>query len=268
MAELKGVLKFVGSLGNIRVYYNSTLKRYIVATKGSTPKALIKNNPAFALQRANMAEFGGCAIWASLLRTALFKLEHLFGGYYFSGFMALAKTIQKHDEMGKRGFRAVESSKDAYLLSSVVFNKLHLFDQVFSQRVETFFSNDRKTITLTLPEFISRTRITWPERFTRYRLALLIAQLSDMAWDEGEKCYKPVVAGLELRSVLVYGDWRKTGRNPENVVLTASFKEPALQQPGALVVAVMGIEIGTGTAGSQPDDVSGIGTMKIVECFA
>ena len=35
MAELKGPIQFIGSMGNIRVYYNKTLKRYIVSRRTS-----------------------------------------------------------------------------------------------------------------------------------------------------------------------------------------------------------------------------------------
>jgi hypothetical protein len=48
MAELKGPIQFTGSLGDIRVYYNKTLKRYIVATKGGASKNLIKRSPQLA----------------------------------------------------------------------------------------------------------------------------------------------------------------------------------------------------------------------------
>jgi hypothetical protein len=62
MAELKEPIQFIGSIGNIRVYYNKTLKRYIVSTKGGSQKALIKKNPAY---RECMTEFKACAYWAS-----------------------------------------------------------------------------------------------------------------------------------------------------------------------------------------------------------
>jgi hypothetical protein len=267
MAELNGILKFIGTVGDIRVYYNKTLKRYIVSTKGSTPKEVIKKNPAFARQRENMAEFKGCAFWAKLLRSALSDLEHLFGGYYFSGFMSLAKTIQKHDDVGEHGFRAVESSKVASLLSSLVFNKLHPFDLVCSQEIKTVFSSDRKTVTLTLPGFRSYSRLSWPKTIQSYRLALLIAQLSDFYWSVADNCYKPVAPGLQNLSVMVYSDWRKTNTESEDIVLSASFAQPALQQPGTTVLVVLAIEIYVGNAAANPSTPTPLGTMKIVECF-
>jgi len=267
MGELKGILKFVGTVGNIRVYFNKTLKRYIVSAKGKTPKDVILNNPAFARQRENMSEFKCCSYWASLLRSVLFDLELLLCGYYFSGFMSLGKKIQKLDDVGNRGFRALESSKQAHLLSSLVFNNLHPFDMVCSQKIETWFSADRKRVTLTMAGFRSYSRLTWPTPIRTYRLALLIGQLSDFVWDVGDSCYKPVVAGLQDRSVVVYSDWKKTSTEPEDVVMTASFAEPALEQSGTTVVVVLAIEISAGNGEMNSVDPTGLGTMKIVECY-
>jgi len=51
MTELKGPVLFTGSLGSIRAYYNKTLKRYIVSTKGGSTREMIMENAAFARQR-------------------------------------------------------------------------------------------------------------------------------------------------------------------------------------------------------------------------
>ena len=144
MAELKGPLLFIGSIGNIRVYYNKTLKKYIVSTKGGSDKELIKKSPAYKRQRENMSEFTACSFWSALLRQLLISIDHLAQGYVFSGFMKLAKTIQKHDDLHFRGSRSIESSKDALLLTTLNFNKVHPFEQVLSQRFDTSFSQSRK----------------------------------------------------------------------------------------------------------------------------
>jgi hypothetical protein len=103
MAELKGPVQFTGSIGGIRVYYNKTLGKYIVAGKGGTPKNLIKRSPKLARQRENMSEFKECAKWGRQMRLALLKIDHLHQGYFFAGIMSMAKVIQKHDDVGLRG---------------------------------------------------------------------------------------------------------------------------------------------------------------------
>jgi len=267
MAELKGPIQFIGSMGNIRVYFNKTLKRYIVSTKGGSIKELIMKSPDYARQRENMSEFKACAYWSSLLRQLMESIDHLATGYYFSGFMKLAKAIQKHDIEHEKGFRSVESSKAASLLTTLCFNKEHPFEDVLTQRFDVAFSRDKKTVTLTLPGFCSRYQILWPTRFKLYRLALVIAELSDFEWDEAGKRYVPRVDGLVKHSETVYTEWTQQSTEPEDIVLTASFAEPALLLPGTTVIVALGVEFSPGFGELASTSIAGMGTMKIVDCF-
>jgi len=267
MAELKGPIQFIGSIGNIRVYYNKTLKRYIVSTKGGSSKALIKKNPAYARQRECMTEFKACAYWASLLKQLLSDIGHLARGYYYQSSVKLAKTIQKHDDLHMRGKRSIESSKDANLLTTLCFNKGHPFEEVFSQRFDVGFSLDRKTVTVSLPGFSSRSRITWPTRYNLYRIALVIAQLPDFEWVGTDMCYKPCVDDLERRTVTVYTEWRQQSTEAEDLVLEASFEQPALSVKGTTVIVALGVEVSPGIGDVNVADLAGMGSLKIVDCF-
>lgn len=267
MAELKGPIIFTGSIGNIRAYYNKTLKRYIVSTKGGSTKEMIKKNPAFARQRENMSEFKECAMWASQLRRSLLSIEHLYQGYYFSEIMAMAKCIQKHDDVNLRGVRSIESSKDAVLLTGINFNRFHPFEQVFSHKYEITLSEDKKTVTLKLLGFKSFSRINWPVRFESYRIALVIAQLPDFTWIEQKREFLPVAPGMHKLSVTTFSDWHRVSTELEDIILTASFPQPALQIPGTTVVVAMGLEVSMATDSVPGMNFSGFGTMKIVECF-
>ena len=267
MAELKGPFFFTGSIGNIRVYYNRTLKRYILALKGGSTKDMIENNPAFARQRENMSEFKACALWASQLRKSLISIAHLFQGYYFSDIVAMAKSIQKHDDQSLKGKRSIESSKNARLLTTLNFNRLHPFDQVLTHQYQVLFSEDKQTVTLQLLGLKSFSRIIWPGGFSSYRIALVIGQLPDMIWDEMARRYQPVLLNMERLAVSAHSDWRPCSTDFIDIILSASFAQPALQQPGTTVVVAVGIEVATSSGGASAMHLSGYGTMKIVECF-
>lgn len=267
MAELKGPILFTGSIGNIRAYYSKTLKRYIVSTKGGASKELINNNPTFARTRENMNEFTVCGKWASQVRKSLLSIEHLHQGYYFSEIVAMGKMIQKHDDQHLRGVRSIESSKASRMLTNLNFNRQHPFDQVFSHQYDISFSDDKKTVTLKLEQFKSFSRINWPTRFSSFRIALVIAQLPDFEWNEQGKCYQPVIAGLERRSESAFSEWRLCSTDLEDIILSASFAQPALQQPGTTVVVAMGVEVSSFPVNAASVNPSGPGTMKIVECF-
>lgn len=267
MAELKGPILFTGSIGNIRAYYNTTLKRYIVSTKGGANKELIKNNPAFARQRENMKEFKVCAYWAAQLRKSLMSINHLQQGYYFSDIMSMAKSIQKHDDVHMRGFRSVESSKDAALLTGINFNKLHPFEQVLTHQWDVAFSDDKRTVTLQLMGFKSFARINWPARFDAYRIVLVIAQQPNFYWNELEQMFLPVATHLDRLSVTTYSEWHRRSTDLKDIVLSASFAQPALQIAGTVVVVALGIEVSMDYGVPSTANPVGFGSMKIVKCF-
>jgi len=181
--------------------------------------------------------------------------------------MNLGKTIQKHDDLHFRGKRSIESSKDALLLTTLNFNKMHLFEQMLSQRFDTSFSADRKTVTISMPGFSPYSQISWPVRYKFYRFAMVIAQLPDFVWDDKEKCYKPVVAGLEDSSVCVYTEWREQSTDEVDIVISASFDQPALQNKGTMVIVALGIEVSPGLGEVFKGEIVGVGSMKIVDCF-
>lgn len=262
MAQLKGPIQFSGSLGNIRSYYDKNLKRYILSTKGGASKELIYNNPAFARTRENMNEWKACCKWASQVRKSLVSIAHLHQGAYFPEIVALSKRIQKHDEQHVRGYRSIESSKASKQLTLLNFNQISPFDRVLSQAYDISFSDDKKTVTLKLPNFKSFSHINWPTPYQWYRVTLVIAQLPDYLWQEDENCYGPVIRDLERLTVSVVSEWYPYSTDIKDICLTASFGQSALQTPGTTVIVAAGIEVQSSTLNSP-----GPGTMKIVECF-
>ena len=267
MAELKGPILFTGSIGNIRAYYDKALKRYVLSNKGGASKNLIKKSPKLARQRENMNEFKGCSKWTSHLRRALDAIGHLHNGYYFSTILAMGKFIQKQDDVGEKGFRSIISSKFSKFLMSLSFNYLHPFDQVLSPPYEVLFSEDKTTVSLKLLGFKSFTRIHWPEQYESYRISLLIAQQPDFVWNAKDKEYQPIIKGLVKASEISQSEWHPRSQEPDDIILSASFAQPALQQPGTIVIVAIGVEVSAYPLSGTTLSTVGIGTMKIVECY-
>ena len=130
MAEITGPFRFKGSLGNLRCYWNSAAKKWVVAGKGGANKDLIYNSPVFARTRENMSEFTACGLWCKQIRMGLMDIDHLNAGYYMSEIVKLSKVIQKMDQISERGHRSIESFKYKSLLTDINFNEQHPFKQV------------------------------------------------------------------------------------------------------------------------------------------
>lgn len=129
------------------------------------------------------------------------------------------------------------------------------------------FSDDKRTVTLELLGLKSFTHLNWPTRYQSYRIALVIAQLPDYAWNAKDKTYQPVCLEMERLTVASFSEWLLCSSAPEDICLSASFAQPALQQPGTTVVVAMGIEFSSFSPDANIPNQTGSGTMKIVECY-
>jgi len=268
MARNNGPIQFIGSLGNIRSYYDPTLKKYILSTKGGANKNLIMNNPSFARTRDCMNEFSACSKWVSMIRKSLFCLNHLTYKRYFSGVVKLAKVIQLQDEVSTFGFRNILSSKCPNLLKEINFNQEHPFAGVIHDAYNVTFSADKKTVQLSMPGFIPATKLWWSTPFFSYRFYLVIAQLSDMVWYEKEKRYIPVVDDLRGLTKSQTTNWMINNMEPVDILMEVSFDQPALSQPGTTVLVALGIEMSAGNTSGSAYITPGNGTVGIVECYS
>ena len=267
MAHLQGPIQFIGSIGNIRSYYDKSLKKYILSTKGGASKNLIMNHPAFARTRDNMNEFKACTQWSSMVRKSLLCIDHLSFSRYFSEIVKLSKVIQTFDEAGLYGFRAIESSKAPHLLKEINFNRQFPFPGVIRNEFRVEFSEDKRTAVFSMPAFIPSSRFYWPTPIHSFRFYLVIAQLSDMAWSETENCYEPLIKDLGRLTRCTISNWIVKDASPVDILMEVSFDEPALTKPATNVIVALGIEVATGVTGGCAYIQPGNGTMAIVDCF-
>ena len=92
-------------------------------------------------------------------------------------------------------------------------------------------------------------------------------QLPDFAWDGLKQEYLPVAPKMEKLSVVTFSDWKRVSSDGEDIVLTATFAEPALQFAGTTLVVALGLEVSMAEGDTSSMNRPGFGTMKIVECF-
>jgi hypothetical protein len=64
-----------------------------------------------------------------------------------------------------------------------------------------------------------------------------------------------------------FSDWKRLSSDAEDIVLTATFAEPALQFAGTTLVVALGLEVSMAEGDTSSMNRPGFGTMKIVACF-
>lgn len=267
MSTIKGPFDFTGSFGNIRCYDDTALGKRILSKKGGPTRDQFLTHPKYARQREFSKEFGGRSKWASMLKARLSDVGHLMYARCFNQIMIAGNPIQQLDLTGKKGFRAVVVKNDPGRLLKIDFNERRPFGKVIREIYVISLSSDKKTVTLTIPGFLSTRDLWWVSKFYAVRFYLVIAQIADVAWNAVNAQYEPVVSGLEVHTRCSISNWVIKNSLPVDVALEASFDLPPFSLSGTSMIVAMGVEIATSSTNGVPNPPTKSGTMAIVGCY-
>lgn len=267
MAILKGPFNFEGSLGGFRSSWDKDLKKQVLSTKKTGNSNIIKNNPKQWQIKALNNEWAGCCIWSKIIRLKTEELVYLKNGRQNGKLTGIAKFIQEMDTTCVLGHRRIESSKSKDLLVGFSMNNAHPFKDVLHVKPEVSISEDRRVVTLKLNNFRSSSKFKWPEVVQCYRLYLTIFELPDIEWDEFTVKFRPKYPVASLATVTAVSEWIGVRTTLTDVQIAAAFPEGYQPREGITVVAVMGVELSSGTIHDTQMIVKDHGTMVIVDCF-
>ena len=264
MSIIKGPFKFTGNMGNMRSYYDPSLDEQILARNGGPTRERFLNDPSYARQRQVSSELIGRSLWSSQVKQSLSDIGHLMNSRCFNLIMTSCKSIQQRDTTSPNGQLAIVVNNNPGILTGIDFNKLFPFSKVIGDIYEVSLSPDKKTVTLTIPGFISSRDATWVTKYYAVRFYLVIAQISDVVWDPELGKYVVLVTGLNVFTRSTISNWIVRNNEPYDVNLTATFEEAALTSPGTTVIAAMGVEFSIPTNNGQAFVMPRSGSMGIV----
>ena len=267
MATINGPFEFNGSFGNMRCYYDPGTKKWVFGRKGGFGKDQFEKLVSLQPQRENASDLVGRSKWSSLLYQSLTAVHQLMDIRCWGKIMAGGNIIQRQDKIGPKGLRKIEIGKDLQAIAQIEFNEPHPLRSVIRDSYVINFLPDKKTVTLTIPGFVTNNDAWWITKYHAVRLYLVIAQISDMAYNTENKKWEPVVDGLELLSKKTVSDWLYNDSIPKDVNLSVSLDEPAFSLPGTAVVVALGVEFSLSASNGQPFALPHNGSVKIVRCF-
>ena len=267
MATINGPFEFKGSFGNMRCYYDPGTKKWVFGRTGGFNKKQYQTLDSLEPQRENASELTGRSKWGSLLYQSLTFVQHLMDIRCWAKIMAGGTIIQRQDKINPKGLRMIEVGKDLQAIVQISFNEPHPLRSVIRDSYVINFLPDKKTVTLTIPGFVTANDAWWITKFLAVRLYLVIAQTSDMAYNAENQKWEPVVDGLELLSRKTVSDWMYNNSVPQDVFLSVSLDDPAFSLPGSAVVVALGVEFALSASNGQPFALPHNGSVKIVECF-
>jgi len=267
MAIINGPFEFKGSFGNMRCYWDPGTKQWIFGKNGGFDKKQYETLDTLQPQRENASDFSGRSKWASLLYDGLSDLKPLMYIRCWARIMAAAKLIQRQDTDSPKGLRKIEVGKGLQIIAQIDFSELHPFSSVLRENYVINFSEDKKTITLTISDFVTVRDAWWETKYLAARIYLVVAQTADMVYNPENEKWEPVVEGLELLSRKVVSGWMYYNSLSNDVNLSVSLDDPAFSMPGTAVVAAVGIEFALTASDGQPVALPHNGSMAIVKCY-
>ena len=268
MSSFKGPFENNGSFGDLRYYYDPVLRKFMLSQKGGPTREQFLTHPNYKRPRANSSELGGRSKFASLLYQSLSDVKHLMYPRCFNQIVAAGRMIQKQDTVGTIGFRTIAVENASDVLAGIDFNERTPFRNVFRGAYETDLSPNQSIVALRLPGFVPDRHVHWVTTYNAYRVYLVIGQIADVAWDNVNKMYNPVVEDLEVLSQFAVSDWKSKNSESVDIELTAAFEQPALAKQNTAVIVAMGVEFASSIINGIPYALPGSGSMAIVACYS
>jgi len=244
MAQQVGVIKYKGTIGDIRHFKIKGLHGDYAGLKGGPSNEMIKNDPAFKRTRENMNEFGGCALTAKSVRMGLSQLMAQMSDPHLTGRLTgIMKKINLEDQSEARGVRAVLVSAQKKYLVGLNFNKNISFNGVVLVPYSVSAETDRTGATLTVPAFNIATGIRIPSGATHFRFVNAVSVISDFAYNSITKAYEPMEPALNELANITYSDYIDVNSvQSADITVTSALPAGTVLTDNVTLIQSIGIE--------------------------
>ena len=243
MARQRGVIKYLGTIGEIRHFRIKGEKDYFAGLIGGPTKEQVLTDPAFQRTRENMNEFGGCALAGKLLRTAFSSLLKSMADNRVTGrITAIMKKINLEDGSEARGQRAVLITQAPQYLEDFEFNKNLSTLGVFKAPYTLTEGATRESATLDIPAFNPASYLNVPAGATHFRLILGIAAIPDVVMDTTENAYIRKIPRSSDPTDIQYSDYTAVDAVTSAISVVATLPNAYVPTSDESIVTVLGIE--------------------------
>lgn len=175
MPKQKGTHRLLGTTGDMT--YKKTKDGYSAQEKTHISGDTIRNSPAYARTRENMAEFGRAGKASKVLRAAFAKLiKGTADTRMTSRLTTHFLRIVKSDPVNDRGERLVTEG-DIMLLEGFDFNIDSLLFSTFTAPYTATIDRATGRCTIDVPPFVLDEALTPPEGATHIRMAAAAASV-------------------------------------------------------------------------------------------
>ena len=193
MARQKGVLKYVGTLGDVRHFKIKGQEGYFAGMVGGPSGEQVLSAPEFERTRENMNEFGACAKAGKSVRTGLSQIVKQMSDTQVAGRLtAIMKKINLEDQTEARGYRKIEITTQRNYLVGFEFDKNTSLNGIFNAPYSVTHDPARNTADFVIPAFNPANLINAPAGATHFRLIHTLSVVSDFAYNAVTNSYDPI----------------------------------------------------------------------------
>lgn len=243
MARQKGLMKYVGTIGDVRHFKIKGQEGFFAGMVGGPTAQQVHQAPEFERTRENMNEFGGCAKAGKSLRTALSSLMGKFTDPQVTGRLtSIMKKINLEDGTEARGYRKIEISTQRKYLEGFEFDKNVSINGVFNAPYDVTHTPERTSADLVVAPFQPSALISAPSGSTHFRLLNAIAVLADFSFNPTTGTYDADDPVNNEINVVAYSDYIPLNADYPGATITAEFAGSPVLGNNVSVVQCIGIE--------------------------
>jgi hypothetical protein len=267
MAQQKGHVKYVGTLGEVRHFKIKGNTGYFAGLKGGPTGEQVKTAPGFIRTRENMSEFAACAMTGKSVRIGLSALMKQMTDSQFTGRLTgIMKKINIEDGSEARGQRAVLVSQQPQYLKGLDFNRNISFNGILSAPFTLTPTVDRNESTLSLEAFNPMSFLNVPSGATHFRIINAVSVVSDFIYNSATGSYEAAEPLLNELSNIAYSDYTPIDAVTPVIDVTATLPGSPTLTVNVSVLGCVGIEFYQEVGGNYYLFNAG-NAMKVQEVF-
>jgi len=250
---------FYGVLGNDIITFR---------TKGYF-KDLNSKIPMSEIMCKHQIEFGGCACFGSLCRTALGGLHRMADINVTSFLIGIGKKIMNHDPVLEVGKRSLILSEHKNLLEGFYFNHEIPFDTVLLVKPVVVTDRGNLKADIFIPEIMTEIDLINNHKYPYFRILAAIGCVSDVIYNSVSDEYEPVVNRLHSAYDRFTGDWYSSFSIVPEQTITLQIPATRIHELTDNVTFVITIVIQFGRYGwiKEPLEKKHAGFGKILKVF-
>ena len=243
MARQKGVIKYVGTLGDIRHFKIKGQEGYFAGMVGGPTGDQVLSAPEFERTRENMNEFGACAKAGKSVRTGLSQVMKQMADSQLTGRLtSIMKKINLEDQTEARGYRKIEITTQRSYLKGFEFDKNTSFNGIFNAPYSLTHGVDRERGDLIVDAFNPANLVNAPSGATHFRLITSLSVVSDFEYNATTNSYDPMDADLNEVNDIRYSDFLDLYAPVPTTTITATLPGGVLPTVNVTVLQCIGIE--------------------------